>query len=73
MRAYRECGYGCSGESQGGDDRGADGVSTLDAIDAPVDYVSLYVPPAVGLRLLPAIAAKQPKEVWLNPGSEATS
>jgi predicted CoA-binding protein len=44
---------------------------TLDAIDAPVDYVSLYVPPAVGVKLLPAIAAKQPREVWLNPGSES--
>jgi len=41
------------------------------AIPGPVDFVSLYVPPAVGLRLLPAIAAKQPKEVWLNPGSES--
>ena len=44
---------------------------TLDAIDGPVDFVSLYVPPAVGLKLLPAIAAKKPREVWLNPGSES--
>jgi hypothetical protein len=43
----------------------------LDAIDAPIDFVSLYVPPAVGLQLLPAIAAKQPRELWLNPGSES--
>lgn len=43
----------------------------LDAISDPVDFVSLYVPPAVGLQLLPAIAAKQPKEVWLNPGAES--
>jgi len=44
---------------------------TLDAIDGPVDFVSLYVPPAVGMKLLPAIAAKKPREVWLNPGSES--
>ena len=44
---------------------------TLDAITEPVDFVSLYVPPAIGLRLMPAIAAKQPKELWLNPGSES--
>jgi predicted CoA-binding protein len=44
---------------------------TLDAIPEPVDFVSLYVPPAVGLKLLPAIAAKKPKEVWLNPGAES--
>ncbi len=43
----------------------------LDAIDGPIDYVSLYVPPAVGIQLLPAIARKQPQEVWLNPGSES--
>ena len=44
---------------------------SLDKIDGPIDFVSLYVPPAVGLQLLPAIAAKKPKEVWLNPGSES--
>ena len=43
----------------------------LDAITDNIDFVSLYVPPAVGLKLLPAIAAKEPKEVWLNPGSES--
>ena len=43
----------------------------LDAITEPIDFVSLYVPPAVGLKLLPAIAAKNPKELWLNPGSES--
>ena len=45
--------------------------ATLDAIDEPLDYVSLFVPPAVGLQLLPAIAEKRPREVWLNPGSES--
>lgn len=44
---------------------------SLDVITAPIDIVSLYVPPAVGLKLLPAIAEKQPKELWLNPGSES--
>ncbi len=43
----------------------------VDAIDRPVDFVSLYVPPAVGMQLLPAIAAKHPNELWLNPGSES--
>jgi predicted CoA-binding protein len=43
----------------------------LDAIDAPLDYVSLYLPPAVGLQTLPAIARKNPREVWLNPGAES--
>lgn len=44
---------------------------TLDAIAEPVDFVSLYVPPAVGLKLLPAIAGKAPRELWINPGAES--
>jgi len=36
-----------------------------------LDRVSLYVPPAVGLALIEAIAAKGCNELWLNPGSES--
>ena len=43
----------------------------LEAIAGPLDYVSVYLPPAVGLQMLPAIAAKKPREVWFNPGSES--
>ncbi len=43
----------------------------VEAIAEPIDFISLYVPPAVGLKLLPAIAAKNPRELWLNPGSES--
>lgn len=32
--------------------------------------VSMYVPPDVGKPMLEAIASKQPKEFYLNPGSE---
>ncbi len=42
--------------------------------DVPVqslDRVSIYVPPEIGLSLLNDIAAAQPREVWLNPGSES--
>ena len=34
-------------------------------------FFSLYVPPSVGITLLEAIKSKQPKEVYLNPGSES--
>lgn len=33
--------------------------------------ISMYVPPAVGLKLLDEIAAKGCDELWLNPGSES--
>ncbi len=39
----------------------------------PIDRVSVYVPPEIGLTLLDDIAACQPREVWLNPGSESDS
>ena len=33
--------------------------------------VSVYLPPEVLLRVLPAIAAKSCDELWLNPGTES--
>lgn len=42
--------------------------------DVPVrslDRVSVYVPPEIGLALLDDIAVCEPREVWLNPGSES--
>jgi predicted CoA-binding protein len=40
--------------------------------DVPVeqlDRISMYVPAAVGRRLLPDLLAKPAAEVWFNPGS----
>ncbi len=37
----------------------------------PLDRVTVYVPPEIGLQLLDDIVACQPREVWLNPGSES--
>jgi predicted CoA-binding protein len=42
--------------------------------DVPVDRldrVSVYVPPEITLELLPSIAARNPGEVWLNPGTDS--
>ena len=33
------------------------------------DLVSVYLPPSVLLKILPAIAAKGCDELWLNPGT----
>ncbi len=40
-------------------------------VPRPVDRVSVYVPPQVGLMLLDDIAAVQPGEVFFNPGTES--
>ncbi len=45
-------------------------VSVAD-IPGPLDRVSMYVPPELGMTLLDEIAAKAPGELFLNPGSES--
>jgi predicted CoA-binding protein len=39
--------------------------------DVKLDRISVYLPPAVGLKSLPQIAARGCGELWLNPGSES--
>jgi predicted CoA-binding protein len=43
--------------------------SVLD-IPGPVDMVTVYVPPGVGVRIMDDVAQKGVKEVWLNPGAD---
>ena len=43
--------------------------ASISDIRGPVDRVSLYLRPEVGLGQIEAIAEKSPKEVWLNPGT----
>lgn len=39
--------------------------------DVKLDRINVYLPPAVGLKLLPEIKARGCDELWLNPGSES--
>jgi predicted CoA-binding protein len=36
----------------------------------PIDEATVYLPPAIGLRVMDEIAAKGIKIVWLNPGAD---
>jgi predicted CoA-binding protein len=45
--------------------------ASIDDIPQPVDRVSIYLRPDIGLTLLDSIARKEPKEVWLNPGTSS--
>ncbi len=46
------------------------GVTTsLDAIEVALDRITVYLPPAVTLAMLPELAAANAGEVWFNPGS----
>lgn len=40
-------------------------------IPKALDRVSLYLPPAVGMKVIEEIAKKGTKELFLNPGSES--
>lgn len=42
--------------------------SVLDVPQA-IDMATVYVPPEVGLQLLPDLEAKRIPEIWLNPGA----
>lgn len=44
--------------------------SVLD-VPGPIDMATIYVPPAVGERVIEEIARKQIPEVWINPGAES--
>jgi uncharacterized protein len=51
-----------------------EGLATFKSIrDVPVrpQMVSVYLPPAVVLKVLPDIAATGCQELWLNPGTES--
>ena len=43
--------------------------SVLD-VPEPIDMATVYVPPDVGIGLLPEFEEKQIKEIWVNPGAE---
>ena len=44
--------------------------SVLD-IPCSLNKVSLYVPPAIGMKLVDEVAKKGCKELWLNPGANS--
>ena len=43
--------------------------SVLDVTE-PIDMATVYVPPDIGLTLLPEFEQKGIKEIWINPGAE---
>jgi len=49
---------------------GATTVARLEDIPVKIDRVTLYLPPELGIKLLPSIKAAAPDEFWVNPGAE---
>ena len=50
---------------------GFESFPTIRHIPGPVDRVSMYLPPGKGIKILDDIRKVQPKELWLNPGTES--
>ena len=72
VRAFHQGGWTVYPVNPGTDTvEGLPAYRSLAGVPGPVDRVSMYVPPAVGLVLLPEIAARNPSEFFLNPGSES--
>ncbi len=44
---------------------------SLTEVPKPVSFVSVYLPPLVGEKLISDIIASETKEVYLNPGAES--
>ncbi|MCC6152784.1 MAG: CoA-binding protein [Candidatus Hydrogenedentes bacterium] len=71
VRAFRDGGwtvYPVNANAQ--EVEGLKAYASITDVPEPIDRVSMYVPPAVGVTMLEAIAAKQPGELFFNPGSE---
>ena len=56
---------------KGGNIEGLPVYPTLANIPVRIHRVSMYLPPAIGVRLLPEIAALKPQEFFLNPGADS--
>ena len=72
VRAYRDAGYQVYPVNPS--ERVIEGLPvfrTLADVPAPLERISVYLPPPLTLALLPAIAraATAGTEVWFNPGS----
>jgi len=73
VRAHRDCGYDVYPVHPR--DGQIEGLRVYQKIeDVPggrLDRVTMYVPPAVGVTLLDAIAERGCDEFWLNPGADS--
>jgi uncharacterized protein len=71
LRAFRQQGYTVIPINPNEAD--VEGLKTFASVldvPGPIDMASLYVPPAIGERVMDEIAQKGIAEVWLNPGAD---
>lgn len=72
VRAYAQKGYTVYPINQRADTiEGLQAYRSIKDVPGRVDIVLVYVPPKIGIGLLPDIARKRPEEFYLNPGTES--
>jgi predicted CoA-binding protein len=72
VRAYTQRGYTVYPINQRADTiEGLQAYRSIKDVPGRVDIVLVYVPPKIGIELLPDIAKKRPEEFYLNPGTES--
>jgi predicted CoA-binding protein len=73
LRAHAAIGYEVYPVSpKGGEIEGRHVYKSIDEVPtSPLDRVTMYVRPEVGITLLEAIAEKGCGELWLNPGTDS--
>jgi len=72
VRAYVEQGWDVYPVNpKGGEIEGRKVYATIEEIPVTIDRMTLYLPPALGVKALSSIAAADPKEFFVNPGAES--
>ena len=56
---------------KGGRIEGLNAYASIEDIPVKIDRVTLYLPPELGVKVLPSIAAIKPAELFVNPGAES--
>lgn len=71
VRAFKQGGWTVYPVNPGAMEvEGLPAYASIADVPEPIDRVSMYVPAKVGKTMLADIAAKKPREFFLNPGSE---
>ena len=71
VRAFRDGGWTVYPVNVNADEiEGLMSYPSIADVPGPIDRVSMYVPPSIGMTMLDAIVSKHPAEFFLNPGSE---
>jgi predicted CoA-binding protein len=56
---------------RGADVEGLKAYASILDVPGPIDMVTVYLPPAIGEKVIEDVARKGVTEVWLNPGADS--